>query len=142
MSGNASWRVKLREPRRFVGPKGSLEVGHLAPGVIFQHAEGHATGAIARDLCARLDELVARFGKVEIFDDWYGITSYDHEARRSIEHWTKVNRPSFDRIHVLLSSKLVAMAIAVSNLVTQGATVTYTDRAAFDRALTEALSRR
>lgn len=142
MSGSESWRVKLREPRRFESAKGSLEVGFLKPGVIFQLAQGHATSDVALGLCTRLDELVTRFGKVEIFDDWYGITSYDAEARRLIERWTTVNRPAIERIHVLLSSKLVAMAVSVSNLVTQGATVAYTDRSAFDRVLADTLSRR
>ena len=135
-------RPKPREVRRFEGAKGWLEVGILAPGVVYEVGEGHASEDIGQSLCTRLDELVVRFGKVQISDDWYGITGYDAGARRVVEGWTTKNRGSIERIHVLLSSKLVAMAVSVSNLVTGGVTTAYTKRADFDRALAAALAGR
>lgn len=130
------------ENRRFDGPRGFVEVGLLAPGLIYQTASGYASAEVARALVVRLDELVGRAPRVLIFDDWFGVTGYDSEARRVIEQWTVRNRGSIEKIHVLLSSKLVSMAIAVSNLVTDTATVPYTDRAAFEASLAAALSRR
>lgn len=132
---------RVYENRRFDGPRGFIEVGLVAPGVIYQTASGHGSAELARSLVTRLDELVGRAPRVLIFDDWYGITGYESDARRVIERWTIQNRPSIEKIHVLLSSKLVAMAISVSNLVTDTATVPYTDRGAFEAALSSALSR-
>lgn len=127
--------------RRFEGPRGWLEVGVLAPRVVLQVASGHAAASVAEGLCARLDELVARYGKLEIFDDWHGVTGYEPAARQIVEHWTKANRASIVRIHLLVSSKLVAMAVTVSNLVTGGVSVTYTDRDEFERVVRDAIAR-
>lgn len=133
---------KPREVRRFEAPRGWLEVGILAPGLVFQLADGHASTETAEKLTARLDELMLRFGKLELVNDWYGLSGYEPGARRVLERWTADNRASLTGIHVLVSSKLVAMAISVSNLVTGGATTSYTDRASFELALATALARR
>lgn len=139
------WDVasSLRPPdtREFRDARGRLEVSVLAPGIVFQRAEGHASAEIASKLRERLDELVARFGKIELFDDWYEMKSYDSEARRIIERWTLTRKASVTGIHVLLSSKMVAMAISVSNLMNGGVTVAYNDRAAFERVMKGALER-
>lgn len=137
-----SRRPFVREKVRFEDARGVIEVGVVAPGIVFQEASGHASAELAQRLCGRLDELVARHGRVEIFDDWYGVTGYDPAARQVVQAWTAANRSSIERIHVLLSSKLVAMAISVSNLVTDGATVGYGSRPEFERVLDEALARR
>jgi hypothetical protein len=70
------------------------------------------------------------------------MTSYDSGARRVLERWTTDNRASLTGIHVLVSSKLVAMALSVSNLVTGGATTSYANRADFERVLAATLARR
>jgi hypothetical protein len=133
---------RVLDVRRFEGAKGWLEIGVLAPGVVHQRAVGVAESDVARRLCARLDELLARYGTLELFDDWYDITGYDTESRRIVEGWTKANQAQLVRIHVLLSSKLVSMAVTVSNLVTGGVSVPYTNRAEFDRVLDAALMTR
>lgn len=130
------------ENRRFDGPRGFIEVGLLAPGVIYQTASGHGSADIARALVARLDELLVRADRVLIFDDWHGMTGFDGESRRIIEQWTVQRRPSIEKIHVLLSSKLIAAAITLANLVTDTVTVAYTERTAFETALQSALARR
>lgn len=130
------------ENRRFDGPRGFIEVGLLAPGVIYQTASGHGSTDIARALVTRLDELLVRADRVLIFDDWYRMTGFDGEARRVIEQWTVKRRPSIEKIHVLLSSKLIAAAITLANMVTDTVTVAYTERAAFETALESALARR
>jgi hypothetical protein len=131
----------VRDVRRFEGARGWLEVGILAPGLVHQRAEGFAEAGVARQLCARLDELVARYGTLELFDDWFAVSGYEPEARRVVEAWTKDNRAALSRIHVLVSSRLVAMAVTVSNLVTGGVSISYSDRGAFERALDEAMTR-
>ncbi len=129
------------DARRYSSPRFSLAIWQPVSGLVIQKAEGHATAAIAQTMIQRLSAILA-MGRIVIFDDWEGMTGYDTDARTIVSDWTRTNLGSIDQIHILVRSKLVAMAISVSNLTTNNISTSYTKREKFEYALAEAISAR
>lgn len=118
----------------------TLELWRAAPGVIVQRARGYGTLEMAM-LIARDQEAAINNGEgpLLVFCDWDGVQSYSSEARIWLTDWTEKHLASLQAIHILLHSKLLAMGVSVANLVTGGIMVPYTDRRAFEAALSEAV---
>lgn len=126
--------------RTFTSPRGELSIWQPAPGVVVQKASGHANLAAAQFMVARLNAFVSQ-GRVTIYDDWQLLTSYDGDARDLITAWSRDNRARIEKIHILVGSRLVAMAITVANLVTDGVSKTYTNRTEFALEFARAVER-
>ena len=65
------------------------------------------------------------------------MSSYDLAAKRLLVEWTAKNRPRIQAVHVLTSSRFIAMAVSVAGLALELPMNTYTKRESFNRACVE-----
>lgn len=130
------------DARRYSEPRCELWIWQAVPGVVVQKCVGHAPAAIGRAMVQRLSAIATAGERFVIFDEWQGVTGYDTETRTIVTDWTRANVHLLDGIHILVGSKLVAMGISVSNLVTGGIATSYSDPIRFKRALTDEIERR
>ncbi len=143
VEGSARMTLPLLSPgpdARFLSSaKGSLEIWTATPRVVVQRCRGHASLGFAEAITKRVDPLLARGVRPILFDDWEELTGYDVEARAHLTAWTEKNEARIAGVHMLFRSRLVAMGVSVAVLSIRNIMTTYSDRAAFERALAEAV---
>jgi len=87
---------------------------------------------------ASLGELERFFGdapRITVFSDSTGVIGYDTSARLKAADWMIKLSDRFSACHVLESSRMVAMGLAVMNMAVGGTMRAHSDRASFDDAL-------
>lgn len=126
---------------RWASATGSfLEICRPKPDVVVERASGRGELGGVRMLIKNLDPIMASGVRLSIFGDWSKMDGYDAEARQALMDWTLANQRRLAGIHLLVSSRLVAMAVSVANLATSGVTKAYTDRARWQAELDKALA--
>jgi hypothetical protein len=120
---------------RYIGAKGSAVLTRLKPGAVLMTAVGWDDGSLGDRFLEALDEEIAKTGSVVAFVDSRATRGVTSEVRERVGRWTKEHRPQFRACHLLFSSKLVEMTVAVVNLMTGGFFRTYSDVATFERAI-------
>jgi hypothetical protein len=68
------------------------------------------------------------------FHDWSDVADYDSAAREFLTPWSRANRSKFDRVHILVASRLVAFGISVVNALTRDVMKVHATRVTFDAA--------
>ncbi len=109
-------------------------------GVVVQQVSGHiSTGLVevSITLCERA--LGATKRRLLLMDDLAEVTSYDSAARVKSVDWGRVNQDKLEGVHVLLKSKLIAMAVSVANIALRDPMTPYSEREPFELRLLEAL---
>lgn len=94
----------------------SIVLQNPAPGIYVSRVSGHMDIAGARYLIDGFERVAAVCRPVEAFHDWRGMEGYDVEARELLVRWSASHRADVMRVHILLRSKLVAMAVAVARI--------------------------
>lgn len=97
--------------------------------------KGYATGPCL-DLLMQSFEEVAKESpaeRVEAFHDWEGVSGYGAGTMERYTAWSKRHRDQVKRIHMLVASRMVAMAISVARLALPYL-VGYSSRAEFEKA--------
>lgn len=113
---------------------GSIEVV-FEGGVLLTRYVGRLTLASADALIGVLDR-IARDAQFESFNDAIELTGYDSEFRVRLTDWVGANKTSVPHLHVLLKSRIVAMAVSVAGLAIGSQRITsYSDPKAFAIAL-------
>jgi hypothetical protein len=126
-------------PTEFSSAHGSIRVSEPAPGVFLSVAMGRATSGTAGHIIRFAEEMLAAGRRLLVFHDWEGLTGYDPEARRTLTEWTGRISPFWDGSHILLASRLVAMAISVASIATTpGKIKAYSSRKTWEAALAQA----
>jgi hypothetical protein len=104
------------------------------PGIVRQTIEGRASIALGQKIIEKLEEALARHGKLRVFDDWEHATGYESEVRIRLTEWTRFHQDSIPETHILVGSKIVSMGLAVAAMVLKQPLEVYSNRARFERA--------
>lgn len=122
----------------------AFNVVRMAPRVFLTRGVGVMSGDVMDLFIALLDrELERGTREMVFFHDWERIESYEPAMRQKLTDWRRrAPAGATSSIHVLVRSKLLAMGVSASAIVLRlvGLDVhSYSERAAFDRALDRAL---
>lgn len=133
----------LPERETFKGPGWEIHIFYPAHGVLYTRVTGHADIVCARHAMNAFDRLAASTREpIEAFHDWEDVTSYDSEVRTEYTRWSKTHLDRLGGLHVLIRSRLVAMAISVYRAAVGGVVTAHYDRREFDKVRAEAILRR
>jgi hypothetical protein len=95
---------------------------------------------LAREFLAHLERWVRLGGQgLMAFHDWELVEDYDTEARNLLTPWSKLNRPKFERVHMLVRSRALAWGIRIVNSITNDVMVAHHSRDSFEEARRRAL---
>lgn len=120
-----------------------MNIFYPAPGVLYTRAEGQADIECALHAMQAFDRVAAATTeKVEVFHDWAGITGYTAEVRSTYTRWSKSHVERLGGVHVLIRSRMVAMAVTLVSAAVGGVISAHHDRIAFDKLRAEAILRR
>jgi hypothetical protein len=101
------------------------------------------TGRMSESFVSRFEASVANRlsgSKVDLFFDTEKMTSYEPSFRNKMTVWHEALKPQTRSAHVLVTSKFVAMAISVVNMVTGGLFRSHSNRRTFDVELDRAVA--
>lgn len=118
-----------------------FEVTQPARGVVCTVARGRFLQRHAMQLMSRVDPLIATGIRPVIFHDWEALTGYDPESRERLVKWVMTMRTHIGGVHMLVGSRLIAMALSVANITMGGFIRGYTDRPAFEKERDRAIAR-
>ncbi len=88
------------------------------PAVLCTIVQGHATVRCVELLMQSFEEVEQESpGElIEAFHDWEGVRGYAVGSRERYVEWSKRHRDRVKKIHVLVASRMVVMAISVAKL--------------------------
>jgi hypothetical protein len=121
--------------------RGQARVEFPAPSVVVIRWEGHLSEGLARAATAEVEPVIERAGIIDLFTD-ANTTLHDPaqpNMRPYMDAWMKRWGSSFRSVHVFVGSKVVSMALTVSNMLVGGFFQIYSQRAAFEAALRAAV---
>jgi hypothetical protein len=121
--------------------RGDVRVWIPAPGVFVTQARGHMDKTLVMHIADAGNECVRRHQRLLGFHEWSGVRSYDSDARAKLTDWGMRIRKEVDRVHFLVSSKILRMGIAVASIVLVGMLVAHDDPAEFERLVREAVTK-
>jgi len=127
--------AKLANGDSYTTERGTLVLRRPAPHVVLLIANGHGDKEMAVPILALRDVIVREAGKIAVFDDFEKATSYDSELRVKLTEWSRRNSEAMTAHHILTTSKIVAMGVAVANLALGATIKAHTKRPAFEEAL-------
>jgi hypothetical protein len=128
------------EEEVYASDKGRVVVRWPAKHVLVYIESGFLKAEFAAAINTALDAFVAKADRpIHVFVDAWDLDGYDSEIRIGASKWLEDNRSHVAKQHMLVRSKLARMGLAVASLMLGGLLQGYTDREAFDRALTDAL---
>jgi hypothetical protein len=118
-----------------------LAISRLAPHVILATYEGHLTIDMVPFFEATVAPAIDTGIRQHLFVDLEHISGYDSEYRRAITKWGVRTQRFFEQTRFLVSSRIVAIGVAVSNLSGGGFLKATTKRSEFEAALQTAMRR-
>jgi hypothetical protein len=110
---------------------GSHTIRFVSPGVAEMVLRGGLHESAVPLIAVELDREIARAGSLRFFVDSIGTASYTSEFRRKWTAWLSDNRARLE-VHVLFSSRLVAMGLTLANAVMGGSIRTYSSRGDYE----------
>jgi hypothetical protein len=119
-----------------------LRATNPAPHTLYTRVSGRTDLAAVQLLMQAFDRVATAQGVVDAFHDWEQVESYTPEARETYVKWSSGHRSQVSSVHLLIRSRLIAMAISVGNLAVGGFLQSYTDRKVFEQALQATIARR
>jgi len=116
-----------------------LRIWQPQPGLVRSEPHGHLSAELADELIAQLEQALTSAPIHHIFHNWWGMTGYDAAARTKLTQWSLERRSRLASVHILLqvNSRLLAMAIAASNLILGGLLQIHERPMSFEAALAE-----
>ncbi|MGH7280789.1 MAG: hypothetical protein ACRELY_04645 [Polyangiaceae bacterium] len=130
------------EPVHYANAPADVRISEPAGGVFRSVVRGRATAGAAGAIIAFAEHMIAGGRRLLVFHDWENVSGYDADARKLLTEWSGRITPYWDGSHILFSSPLIAMAVAVASLSLRGKITTYSSRTSFERNLTTACSER
>ncbi|HEU4406147.1 MAG TPA: hypothetical protein VFS43_12860 [Polyangiaceae bacterium] len=121
--------------------QGEVRVSEPAAGVVLFVEKGYLGAAFVEKLIGVYERSVEGGGRPHVFIDGGFLTGYEPPLRADLTTWLRKNRGRLGSVHVLVRSRIVKMAIAVSNLTLGGMMHTYNERGPFQIALNQAVAR-
>jgi hypothetical protein len=115
--------------------RGTLSVQVLSPRLLLSKMTGKLDVPLAQDFLDHLDRWVRLGGNhLLAFHDWELVDDYDTEARTLLTPWSKLHRPKFDRVHMLVRSRTLAWGISIVNSITNDVMIAHHTRSSFEQA--------
>lgn len=114
---------------------GELVLWQARPGLVAQIGHGVFSLRFAHEVMAFYDPIIAVGLRVRVFADFEQLTQYTREARDVLTAHSLRNREILDGVHMLLSSKMVALGVSsFKHDMGDPLVHTYSDRASFLRS--------
>jgi hypothetical protein len=110
----------------------------VSPGVLLFAFKGHMAAELVAKISGAVAPFVERREQFDVFFDTEKMTGYEPAFRQRMTAWHEEVKPWTRSAGVLVSSKIVSMAISVANLVTGGILKTFADRPSFEARIAEA----
>ncbi len=122
----------------FRSPKFTLVLTELAPGAMLVHSIGYNTGESAPLVTAEMVRHMPATGKLQCFVNLSKQTGQSSAAREWWGAWAKQHRPSLGIQHILVTSKVMEMAISVLSMIVGGGLIkAHSSLPPFEAAITE-----
>lgn len=126
--GPASWQT----------PETHFEIQTITRHVTLDRVVGIIDDDAARAIAAAHDEIFSMGTRPHTFHDWSQVIGYSPFARKFLTTWLNGSRGKLRSAHILFSSRVLSMGIAVANAVLGGFIVSYADPETFSAALERA----
>jgi hypothetical protein len=125
--------MRQQDPIRTL--RGTLSVQLLSSRLLTTKMSGTLDMPLAHEFLNHLDRWVSMGGShLLAFHDWELVDDYDAEARTLLTPWSKLHRPKFDCVHMLVRSRALAWGISIVNSLTSDVMVAHHSRASFEKA--------
>src|SRR5687768_1929322 len=133
-----SFAWNIAEARSHRTATGELLLWRAAPRLLVTRISGEVDVEFLRFYTTHAErEMVA--GKITVFHDWAGLTTYEPAARDRLKIWGREHNADFVAVHYLVRAKVLSMVIAVAALTLGRDLHGTTDRELFQRRLEAAL---
>jgi len=126
--------------QRFESRETLALVWRPAWGVLVTRVTGQGTPAATKFYIAIAQSAIVEFGSVRVFHDWSGMKGYDPEARDLIRAFGKTNDDERVRVHYLIESKILSMAIQTAGLMLRRDFASTTDPVTYGRWVDSAIA--
>lgn len=105
-------------PRTYSEPRCQLLAESPRRGVLCTRCTGYATVRCVEQLMLSFEDVdqESPSERIEAFHDWEGVTGYAAGTLERYTSWSKAHRHRVKKVHVLVASRMVVMAIAVARL--------------------------
>ncbi len=136
-----SFRVERRDDgtRSWARQDARFELRVVTPAVVLDKIAGVIDEELAAIVTAAFEDVLSRTVHPHTFHDWSEVSGYSPKARKVLTDGVASLRPKMRSVHILFSSRLLAMGISVANAVLGGYIKAYGDRQSFDAAYGKAL---
>jgi len=122
---------------------GEVFLWQQLPGLVAVLARGVFSQAFAHRSLAFYDPIIKSHGPLRVFADFQQVTEYTREARDLMTASAVQNRQTLEGLHMLLSSKMVALGISsLKHDMGDPLVHTYADRASFLRSFVQSIRER
>jgi len=128
---NETWRTAT----------GELQVRILSDSIILHVVKGHAGAELIPLFTRSVEQRIREGRRLDWFADYSEMVSYDSQVRIALSQFVNSNKPSLNKLVILVRSRLVAMGVSVANLAVGGRIDAFSDPAGFKRELDKVLSR-
>lgn len=128
-------KVLSKTSTLIAGARGSVVITNLHPGHVLLTLYGYNDGEFADAYYEALDAVVAKDGFIVIYMDSREQKGISAEERERATHWSRALGDKYRGGHLLFRSRLLEMAVALSNLVLGGKVKSYSDVIAFERVI-------
>jgi hypothetical protein len=92
---------------------------------------GHGDGGYGPAALKRWDAALA-FGNFALLADFSQMNTYDSALRVAMTGWCVAHRGDLNGLHIFVTSKIVAMGVAVANIALKGLIKVHDNRMSFD----------
>lgn len=122
-------------PKRHDDGRGEIFAESPKRAVLCTIVTGYATVSCVEVLMQCFDEVAQESPgeRLEVFHDWEAVRGYAPGSLDRYTEWSKSHRDQVRKVHMLVASRMVAMAIAVARLALPYL-VGYSSRAEFEQA--------
>lgn len=126
--------VPPRDAQRVSSDRGELQFWEVAPHVYATHMRGYMSPDMSRLIIARADPMFGRGATVSGFHNWLDMSNYDSQCRVELTAWVLRHRTQ-SVLHIGVTSRMVAMGVAVANLALGNLIHVHGDLASLEAAL-------
>ena len=105
-------------PKRYDDERGAIFAENPKRAVLCTIVSGYATAGCVNVLMQSFEDVALETPgeRLEVFHDWEQVRGYAPGMLERYTEWSKSHRDQVSKVHVLIASRMVVMAIAVARL--------------------------
>ena len=131
--------VPPADAKRVKVERGELAYWELATRVYATQTTGFMTRAMSNLIMEHGEKLYARGGTVYGFHDWLQMSNYESHCRVELTNWVLSHRAQ-SVLHIAVASRIVAMGVAVANMMLGSLIHIHANEREIERALRDVLA--